>query len=70
MNSHYQAYLLRLQRGQDQLHWRATLQNAHTGEQLRFATEREMLIFLMHSLTVECTDLDDFAAPNDTRAQA
>ena len=50
MNSEYQAYLLRLKRGQKSEHWRATLQNAHTGEQFDFATEREMLIYLWRLL--------------------
>ena len=46
MNSHYQAYLLRLQRSQTGTHWRVTLENAHTGEVLHFATEQELMSFL------------------------
>jgi len=70
MDSHYQAYLLRLRRGQGQLHWRATLENAHTGTLLQFATEREMLLFLRQSLTVELPDADDQAESNDSYPQA
>lgn len=66
MDSHYQAYLLRLRRGQDQPHWRATLENAQTGALLQFATEREMLLFLMQSLTVELPNIDDQAESNDS----
>ena len=54
----YQAYLLRLQKGKGQLHWRATLQNAHTGETLKFATEREFFHHLIRILDHEFVDLD------------
>jgi hypothetical protein len=50
MGGEYLAFLLRLQRGQGQPQWRATLQNAQTGETLRFATERELLRYLMQIL--------------------
>ncbi len=53
MDSHYQSYLLRFQRGQTQAHWRATLENVHTRERLHFATEREMLLYLMKVLKIE-----------------
>lgn len=46
MNNHYLAYLLRLQRCNKTDHWRVTLENAHTGEVLRFATEQELMSFL------------------------
>ena len=66
MKSQYQAYLLRLHRSQGQAHWRATLENAHTGELLRFATEREMLLYLMQALTIRLPGFDGQAESNDT----
>jgi len=53
MAKEYQAYLLRLQRNNAGDPWRALLQNAHTGEKLRFANEREMLKYLIHILTTD-----------------
>lgn len=53
MKSTYRAYLLRLHREPNQNHWRASLENAHTGEFLRFANEREMIHYLMKVLTIE-----------------
>jgi hypothetical protein len=58
MAGDYLAFLLRLQRGQGQTEWRATMQNAQTGEILRFATERELLRYLMRVLTVASPELD------------
>jgi hypothetical protein len=46
MNKNYLAYLLRLQRNPTADHWRVTLENAHTGEVLRFASEQELMAFL------------------------
>ncbi len=46
MDNNYQAFLLRLQRYQSTNHWRASLENAHTGEILHFTTEKELLIYL------------------------
>jgi len=57
MSGEYLAFLLRLQRGQGQTQWRATMQNAQTGEILHFATERELLRYLMHVLTVTTPDV-------------
>jgi len=51
MAKEYQAYLLRLQRNNAGDPWRALLQNAHTGEKLHFANEREMLKYLIRILT-------------------
>ena len=59
MDGEYQAFLLRLQRGQGQTQWRVTMQNAQTGEIQHFATERELLRYLMHVLTVAPLDLDN-----------
>ena len=58
MSTEYQSFLLRLQRSQPHEHWRATLQNAQTGETLRFATEREMLAYLLQRLTPRSTDAE------------
>jgi hypothetical protein len=46
----YRAYLVRFQRGKEASHWRVTLQDAHTGEVKKFATENELFSFLMESL--------------------
>jgi hypothetical protein len=53
MTSQYKAYLLRLQRGKAQLHWRVTLVDAFSGERKSFATERDLLIHLMQTLAIE-----------------
>ena len=42
----YQAYLLRLQRSSAQADWRISLENAETGEKLRFGSEKELLRYL------------------------
>jgi len=48
MNSppEYLAYLLRLWREESAAHWRATLQNPHTGERRSFADLHTLLAFL------------------------
>lgn len=51
--THYQAYLLRLQRGHGQAHWRAMLRDAATGDERHFATERELVRFLLTTLQLE-----------------
>jgi hypothetical protein len=61
MRTYYQAYLLRLSRSQEQTDWRATLENAHTGECLHFPNEREMLRYLLKVLTVEPPAVQDKA---------
>ena len=58
MSGEYLAFLLRLQRGQGQTQWRATMQNAQTGEILHFATERELLRYLMQVLMIAPPDLN------------
>ena len=50
MENNYQAYLVRFQRLEDSGHWRATLENAHTQEVIQFASERELLLFLLRRL--------------------
>ncbi len=51
MDENYQAHLLRLQRNKSTNGWRATMENAHTGETTRFATEQELLRHLVKILT-------------------
>ena len=46
MDAEYQAYLLRMHRDSGQSEWRVSLENAHTGECLRFANERDLLRYL------------------------
>jgi hypothetical protein len=58
VSTEYQSFLLRLQRGHGNDHWRATLQNAQTGELLRFANERELLRYLLQLLSPRSTDAD------------
>ena len=47
----YKAFLLRLQRNEGQPQWRATIENAQTGERLRFADQNQMLRYLLNDLT-------------------
>ncbi len=47
MSNQYQAYLLRMQRSQHAQHWRVTLENAHTGEVLRFVDEMALMRHLL-----------------------
>lgn len=51
MKKSYQAYLIRLQRSAGSAQWRASLQNAQTGEVVRFGSEREMFRYLWQALT-------------------
>ena len=46
----YQAYLLRLQRSSAQAVWRISLEDAQTGEKLRFGSEKELLRYLWQLL--------------------
>ncbi len=50
MDKNYQAFLLRLQRYTSTNHWRASLENAHTGEVSHFANEKELLLYLHNAL--------------------
>ena len=56
MSTQYKAFLLRLRRDTDQPHWRATLENAYTGELIRFANQNEMLRYLLQNLVVPSSD--------------
>ncbi|MGD8585108.1 MAG: hypothetical protein PVJ75_07150 [Chloroflexota bacterium] len=50
MNDNYLAYMLRLKRSERQPNWRATLENAHSGTVRHFASEEELLLYLMELL--------------------
>ena len=51
----YKAFLLRLQRDEDHPQWRATIENAQTGERLRFADQNQMLRYLLNDLSDTAT---------------
>lgn len=53
MSKNYQAYLVRFQRSPQAHTWRATLEDVHSQEIKRFATERELLLFLLRRLNEE-----------------
>ncbi len=55
MTQEYQAYLLRFQREQNQVQWRSALQDVQTDEVQRFASERELIRYLLHKLTESTT---------------
>ncbi len=50
MNENYLAYMLRLKRSEGQPNWRATLENAHSGTVLHFASEEELFLYLIDRL--------------------
>ena len=56
MPTQHRAYLLRLRRDEGQIYWRATLEDAHTGEQQRFATQIELLRYLLQELAQQPFD--------------
>ena len=51
MDKNYQAYLVRFKRRESQSSWCATLEDVHTRETLSFATERELLVYMLHALS-------------------
>ena len=53
MNGNYLAFLVRFQRREGSSQWYATLENAHTHELFRFATARELFIYLSKILFEE-----------------
>lgn len=65
MGGEYLAFLLRLQRGQGQTQWRVTMQNAQTGEVIYFASERDLLRYLMQVLMVLPPELDSQEADHN-----
>lgn len=53
MSTEYRAYLIRLRRGEGETNWRATLQNVHTNQLLHYGNERELFLYLLHTLAEE-----------------
>ena len=51
VGKNYHAYLIRFKRCEAQSSWCATLENVHTRETLTFATERELLVYLLQTLS-------------------
>jgi hypothetical protein len=51
VDKNYHAYLIRFKRRETQPGWRATLENVHTRETRTFATERELLLYLLQILS-------------------
>ncbi|MCB9433304.1 MAG: hypothetical protein H6668_15115 [Ardenticatenaceae bacterium] len=66
MENNYQAFLLRLQRAENNGRWRSTLQNVQTGETHHFATEQEMVIHLLSSLAQTINVLPSAINRNDS----
>ena len=65
MSTEYKAYLLRLRRDEREYVWRATLEDAHTGELLRFATQNEMLRYLLQKLAEPTSRLGQPPKPDN-----
>ena len=61
----YQAYLIRFKRRETQTGWRATLENVHTRETLTFGTERELLVYLLQTLSEPLGALDTNTGAQD-----
>jgi len=51
VDNNYHAYLVRFRRREAQSSWCATLEDVHTRETRTFATERELLVYLLQSLS-------------------
>jgi len=72
MDKNYHAYLVRFKRRTAQTSWRATLEDVHTRESLTFVTERELLVYLLQTLsehpgsTVTDADADIESDGSDT----
>jgi len=65
MDKNYQAYLVRFKRREIQPGWCATLENVHTRETLSFATERELLVYMLHALSERPNTTDTEADAED-----
>ena len=59
MTGDYKAYLLRLQRGEGQDHWRVTLIDALSGEKQQFTSERALLVHLMQIFAQKSLHLEE-----------
>ncbi|MCA9958256.1 MAG: hypothetical protein R3E31_01700 [Chloroflexota bacterium] len=51
----YRAYLLRLWRESESAPWRASLENPHTGERVRFANDEQLFTYLQEQMTSSFT---------------
>ncbi len=51
VDKNYYAYLVRFKRREAQTSWCATLEDVHTRETRTFATERELLLYLLQILS-------------------
>jgi hypothetical protein len=51
VDKNYHAYLIRFKRRETQSSWCATLEDVHTRETRTFATERELLVYLLQTLS-------------------
>lgn len=60
----YVAFLIRWQDGGSQTRWRATVENAYTGQKLHFSNKSELLRFLWQLLFA-----GEMANPGRTNAQ-
>lgn len=64
----YKAFLLRLRRDEGRAQWRATIENAQTGEQLRFANQNQMLRYLLNDLSENPSAADHQTDQGDSGA--
>ena len=60
----YHAYLIRFLRRDGSPHWCCALENVHTRERLQFATERELLVYLLQTLSEQPSA--ETAGPNSS----
>jgi hypothetical protein len=51
VDKNYHVHLIRFKRRETQSRWCAWLENVHTHETLTFATERELLIYFLQTLS-------------------
>ena len=65
VDENYHAYLIRFRRREAQSSWCASLEDVHTHETLMFATERELLVYLLQILS-ERPGPSDASADVDT----
>ena len=53
MSDSYCAYLIRFQRADAEHRFRASIENAHTGEVIHFPNETALLLFLLRMLKLD-----------------
>ena len=66
-HAHYQSYLIRFQRGQEQRYWKVTLQETRSAKVMHFATEHEFMRYMVNVLQVSITQDNAFEADSDVR---